>query len=42
VDSAITVFETIVKEYPDTEPAHLSQIQAEKLRAQRQKQNEGK
>jgi tetratricopeptide (TPR) repeat protein len=42
LDSAITVFETIVKDFPDTDTANLSQIQADKLRAQRQKQNEGK
>ena len=42
LDNAITVFETIVKDYPDTETASLSQTQAEKLRGQRQKQNEGK
>jgi tetratricopeptide (TPR) repeat protein len=42
LDAAITVFETIVKDYPDTDSANLSQIQADKLRAQRQKQAEGK
>jgi outer membrane protein assembly factor BamD (BamD/ComL family) len=42
LDTAITIFETIVKNFPDTESAALSQVQADKLRAQRQKQNEGK
>ena len=42
IDNAITVFETIVKDYPDTESADISKVQAEKLRAQKQKQAEGK
>jgi len=42
LDSAITIFETIVKDYPGTETADISQVQAEKLRNQRQKQSEGK
>ena len=42
VDNAITVFETIVKDYPGTETAEISQVQADKLRAQRQRQNEDK
>ncbi len=42
LDTAITVFETIVKDFPETETAEISKVQAEKLRAQRQKQSEGK
>src|SRR5688572_2318647 len=42
IDSAITTFETIMKDFPDTEAANLSQTQSEKLRDQRQRKNEGK
>ena len=42
IDAAITVFETIVKNYEGTETADIARVQAEKLRAQRQKQPEGK
>jgi len=44
LDTAITIYETIVKEYKekDAETAELSQIQADKTRAERQKQSEGK
>ncbi|HKS16794.1 MAG TPA: thioredoxin family protein [Planctomycetota bacterium] len=42
LQGAITVFETIMKDYPGTETADISQVQAEKLRAQLQKQSEGK
>ena len=42
LDNAITVYETIVKDYPNTETAELSQLQATKLREKRQKQDEGK
>ena len=41
-DAAITVFETIMKDFPDTETAEIARVQAEKLREQRQKKNEGK
>ena len=41
-DAAITVFETIVKDYEGSETADIAKVQAEKLRAQRQKQSEGK
>ena len=42
LDTAITIYETIVKDYPNTETAELSQIQATKTREQRQKAAEGK
>lgn len=40
IDTAITVYETIMKDHPETEAAKLSEIQASKLREKRQKQSE--